>query len=61
MVLSSVQKIGKSPGLLNTIAEMILKASPDQCSQLITVLINAIAKEGNVSEKWNNNYEFVQR
>ena len=46
---------------MNTIAEMTLKASPDQCSQLITVLINAIAKEENVSEKWNNNYEFVQR
>ena len=40
---------------------MTLKASPDQCSQLITVLINAIAKEENVSEKWKNNYEFVQR
>ena len=55
MVLSSIQKVklGKSPGPSNVIAEM-LKASPDQCSQLIADLINAIVEEGKVPEEWNN-------
>ena len=48
-------KIGKSLGPSNVIAEM-LKTSPDQCSQLIVDLINAIIKEGKVSEEWNNSY-----
>ena len=48
-------KIGKSLGPSNVIAEM-LKASPDQCSQLIVDLINAIIKEGKISEEWNNIY-----
>ena len=48
-------KFRKSPGPSNVIAE-ILKASPDQCSQLIVDLINAIIKEGKVPEEWNNNY-----
>ena len=57
MVLSSIQKmkLGKSPGPSNVIAEM-LKASPDQCSQLIADLINTIVKEGKVPEEWNNSY-----
>ena len=57
MVLSSVQKmkLGKSPGGSNIIAE-ISKASPDQCNQLIPVLINAIVKEGKVPEEFNNRY-----
>ena len=47
MVLSLIQKmkLGKSLGPSNIIVEM-LKASPDQCSQLIADLINAIVKEG---------------
>ena len=47
VVLSSIRKIklGKSPGPLNVIAET-LQSSPDQCSQLIADLINAIFKEG---------------
>ena len=57
MVLSSLQKmkLGKSPGGSNIIAE-ISKASPDQCNQLIPVLINAIVKEGKVPEEFNNRY-----
>ena len=57
MVLSSVQKmkLGKSPGGSNIIAE-ISKASPDQCNQLIPVLINAIVKAGKVPEEFNNRY-----
>ena len=60
MVLSSIQKmkLGKSPGPLNVTAEM-LKASPDQCSQLIADLINAIVKEGNDPKEWNNSYIVV--
>ena len=46
-------KLGKSQGQTN-IAKM-LKASPDQCSQLIAVLIN-IFKEGKVAKEWNNSY-----
>ena len=55
MVLSLLQKtkLRKSPGPSNVIAEM-LKALPDQCSQLIANLINAIVK-GKVPEEWNNN------
>ena len=34
----------------------MLKASPDQCSQLIADLINAIVKEWKVPEEWNNSY-----
>ena len=37
------------------IAEM-LKASSDQCSQLIAVPINTIAKEGKVPKEWHNSY-----
>ena len=48
-------KLGKSPCPSNVIAET-LKASPDQCSQLIADLINAIVKEGKVPEEWNNSY-----
>ena len=48
-------KLGKPPGASNVIAEM-LKASPDQCSQLITDLSNAIVKGGKVPEEWNNSY-----
>ena len=57
IVLLSIQKmkLGKSPGPSNVIAE-ILKASPDQYSQLIADLINAIVKEGKVREEWNNSY-----
>ena len=46
-------KLGKSLGQTN-IAKM-LKASLDQCSQLIAVLIN-IFKEGKVAKEWNNSY-----
>ena len=57
MVLPSIQKmkLGKSPGSSNVIVEM-LKASSDQCSQLIADLINTIIKEGKVPEEWNNSY-----
>ena len=57
MVLSLIQKmkLGKLSDPSNVIAEM-LKALPDQCSQLITDLINAIVKEGKVPEEWNNSY-----
>ena len=57
MVLSSIQKIklGKSPGPSNVIVEM-LKASPDQFSELIVDLINAIFKEGKIPEEWSNSY-----
>ena len=48
-------KLGKSPGSSNVIVEM-LKASSDQCSQLIADLINTIIKEGKVPEEWNNSY-----
>ena len=34
----------------------MLKASPDQCSQLIADLINANVKEEKVPEEWNNSY-----
>ena len=44
-------KLGKSLGSSFVIAEM-LKA--DQCSQLMADLINAIVKEGKVSEEWNS-------
>ena len=55
MVLSTMQKmkLRKPPGPSNVIAEM-LKASPDQCSQLLADLINATVKEGKVPEEWNN-------
>ena len=57
MVLLLIQKmkLGKLPDPSNVIVEM-LKALPDQCSQLITDLINAIVKEGKVPEEWNNSY-----
>ena len=57
MVLSSIQKmkLGKSQGPSIVIAEM-LKASPDQCSQLIADLINVIIKEGKVPDEWSNGY-----
>ena len=57
MVLSSIQKmkLGKSPGTSNVIAEM-LKASPDQCSELIADLINTIVNKGKVPEEWSNSY-----
>ena len=57
MSLSSIQriKLGKSVGPSSVIVKM-LEASPDQCSQLIAHLINAIVKEGKVPEKWNNTY-----
>ena len=48
-------KLGKSPGPSNVIADMF-KASPDQCSQLTTDLINAVVKEVKVLEEWNNSY-----
>ena len=48
-------KLGKSPAPSNIFTE-ILKASPDQCSQLIADLINSIVKEGKVPEEWNNSY-----
>ena len=48
-------KLRKSPGPSNVIAEM-LKASPDQCSELLADLINATVKEGKVPEEWNNIY-----
>ena len=56
-VLSLIQKmkLGKSPGPSHVIAEM-LKALPDQCTQLITDLINPIVKEWKVLEEWNNIY-----
>ena len=56
-VLSLIQKmkLGKSPGPSHVIAEM-LKALPDQCTQLITHLINPIVKEWKVLEEWNNIY-----
>lgn len=56
-MLSLVQKIksGKSLGSLNIIVE-ISKVSPDQCSQLIAVLINATVKERKVHKEWNNSY-----
>ena len=52
MALSLIQrmKLGKSTGPSNVTAQM-LKASPDQCSQLIADLINAIVKEGKVPEE----------
>ena len=34
----------------------MFKASPDQCSQAIAVLINTVAKEGKAPEEWNNSY-----
>ena len=34
----------------------MLKASPNQCSQLIADLINTIVKEGKVPEEWNHSY-----
>ena len=57
VVLSSIRKIklGKSPGPLNVIAET-LKSLPDQCSQLIADLINAIFKEGKDSALDRGNY-----
>ena len=57
IVLSSIQKmkLGKSPSPSNIIPKM-LEASPDQCSQLIADLINAIVKVGKVPEEWNNSY-----
>ena len=48
-------KLGKSSGHSNVIAE-ILKVSPNQCSQLIADLINAIVKEGKVPEEWNSSH-----
>ena len=48
-------KLRKSPGPSNVIAEM-LKASPDQCSELLADLISATVKEGKVPEEWNNIY-----
>ena len=56
-VLSLIQKmkLGKSPGPSQFIAEM-LKALPDQCTQLITDLINPIIKEWKVLEEWSNIY-----
>ena len=47
MVLSLLQKtkLRKSPGPSNVIAEM-LKALPDQCSQLIANLINTLSLKG---------------
>ena len=58
VVLSSIRKIklGKSPGPLNVIAET-LKSLPDQCSQLIADLINAIFKEGKDSALDRGNYD----
>ena len=53
LLLIQKMKFGKSSGPSNVIAE-ILKASSDQCSQLIADLINAIVKEGKVREEWNN-------
>ena len=57
VVLSSIGKIklGKPPDPLNVIAET-LKSSPDQCSQLIADLINAIFKEGKDSALDRGNY-----
>ena len=57
MALSSIQKmkLEKSPGPLTATVE-IIKASPDQCSQLIADLINNIIKEGKIPEEWNNSY-----
>ena len=57
MVLSSIRKIklGKSLDPLNAIAET-LKSPPDQCSQLIADLINAIFKEGKDSTLDRGNY-----
>ena len=57
MLLSSIQriKLGKSAGPSNVIMELI-KASPDQYSQLIADLINAIVKEEKVPEEWSNSY-----
>ena len=57
IVLSLIQKmkLGKSPSPSNIIPKM-LEASPDQCSQLIADLINAIVKVGKVPEEWNNSY-----
>ena len=56
MVLSSIEemKLGKSPGHSNVMME-ILKALPDQCSQLIADLINAIVNplSSNIT-KWSN-------
>ena len=48
-------KLEKSPGPLSATVE-IIKASPDQCSQLIADLINNIIKEGKIPEEWNNSY-----
>ena len=57
MVLPLVQKtkLAKALGPSNINAD-ISKASPDQCSQLIAVLINALIKEGKVPEESNNRY-----
>ena len=57
MVLSSIQemKLRKSPGPSSIIVKM-LKASPNYCSQLIAALNYTIAKEGTVSEEWNNSF-----
>ena len=54
MVLSLIQKmkLGKSKGPSNIIEKM-LKASPDQCSQLIADLIINIVKEGKVPEEYH--------
>ena len=55
MVLSSIEemKLGKSPGHSNVMMEM-LKALPDQCSQLIADLINAILNPSSSNiTKWS--------
>ena len=48
-------KLGKSLGPLTVIAKMV-KASPDQCSQPIADLINAIVKEWKIPVESSNSH-----